>query len=121
MVKEMKFGSVIVDVSIDKGGCFETSRPTNHTEPVFFKHDVLHYCVPNIPSRVSRTASYALSNFLAPLLLNIAKNGGIDNYIKMDRGLSHGVYVYNGILTDKYFGEKFNMPYKDINLLLAAF
>ncbi|MDD5570250.1 MAG: alanine dehydrogenase [Bacteroidales bacterium] len=121
MVKEMKFGSVIVDVSIDKGGCFETSRTTNHSEPVFEKYDVIHYCVPNIPSRVSRTASYALSNFLTPIILNVAEEGGINNVIKTDLGIRHGVYVYNGILTDKNIGETYNLPYKDINLLLAAF
>ncbi|MFA6925246.1 MAG: alanine dehydrogenase [Bacteroidales bacterium] len=121
MVKEMKFGSVIVDVSIDKGGCFETSRITNHSEPVFEKYDVIHYCVPNIPSRVSRTASYALSNLLTPIILNVAEEGGINNVIKTDLGIRHGVYVYNGILTDKNIGESYNLPYKDINLLLAAF
>jgi alanine dehydrogenase len=121
MVKEMKKGSVIVDVSIDEGGCFETSRVTTHTHPVFKKHGVIHYCVPNIASRVSRTASYAFSTVFGPLLMNIAEYGSIDRMLKNDAGFRNGVYIYNGILTNKYLGDLFNIPSKDINLLLAAF
>jgi alanine dehydrogenase len=121
MVSEMKFGSVIVDVSIDQGGCFETSRVTNHTNPVFRKYGVIHYCVPNIASRVSRTASYALSNVFAPILLNIGEEGGVNNVLRRDKGVRHGVYIYNGILTNKYLGETFNLPYKDIDLMMAAY
>lgn len=120
MVEEMKFGSVIIDISIDQGGCFETSKVTNHTKPTFRKHGVIHYCVPNIASRVSRTASYALSNVFAPILLNIGEEGGIDMMLRRDSGVRHGVYVYNGILTNKFLGETFNLPYKDIDLLMAA-
>jgi alanine dehydrogenase len=121
MVSEMKFGSVIVDVSIDQGGCFETSKVTNHTNPVFRKYGVIHYCVPNIASRVSRTASYALSNVFAPILLNIGEEGGINSMLKHDKGVRNGVYIFNGILTNKYLGETFNLPYKDLDLLMAAY
>ncbi|HNW98197.1 MAG TPA: alanine dehydrogenase [Bacteroidales bacterium] len=121
MVTEMKKGSVIIDVSIDQGGCVETSYVTNHTEPVFQKFGVTHYCVPNIPSKVPHTASYALSNFFAPILLRLGEEGGIDNLFKNDYGIRQGGYLYNGILTNKYIGEHFNLPYQDIELLMAAF
>lgn len=120
MVSEMKVGSVIVDVSIDQGGCFETSRVTNHTNPVFRKHGVIHYCVPNIASRVSRTASYALSTIFAPILLNIGEEGGVPNMLKHDSGVRNGVYIYNGTLTNKYLGDTFGFPYTDLDLLMAA-
>lgn len=121
MVQEMKEGSVIVDISIDKGGCFETSEVTNHTHPVFKKYGVVHYCVPNVASRVSRTASIALSNVFAPIILEIGNEGGCASLIKKDQGFRHGVYLYNGILTNQSLGEAFNLPYKDIDLLFAAF
>lgn len=120
MVSEMKVGSVIIDVSIDQGGCFETSEVTNHTKPVFRKHGVIHYCVPNIASRVSRTASYALSTIFAPILLNIGEEGGVENMLRRDAGVRNGVYLYNGTLTNQILGEMFKLPYKDINLLMAA-
>jgi alanine dehydrogenase len=120
MVQDMKTGSVIVDVSIDQGGCFETSKVTNHTNPVFRKHGVVHYCVPNIASRVSRTASYALSTIFTPILINIGEEGGLGNMLRHSSGVRNGVYFYNGILTNKYLGELFNLPSKDIDLLVAA-
>ena len=120
MVSEMKVGSVIIDVSIDQGGCFETSEVTNHTKPVFRKHGVIHYCVPNIASRVSRTASYALSTIFAPILINIGEEGGVENMLRRDAGVRNGVYLYNGTLTNQVLGEMFKLPYKDINLLMAA-
>lgn len=120
MVSEMKTGSVIVDVSIDQGGVFETSQVTNHTKPVFRKHSVIHYCVPNIPSRVARTASYAFSNIFSQIILNMGDEGGFDSVVRKDAGLRNGVYIYNGILTNQYLGEAFNLPFKDINLLMAA-
>ncbi len=119
MVSEMKAGSVIIDVSIDQGGCFETSEVTNHTKPVFRKHGVIHYCVPNIASRVSRTASYALSTIFAPILLNIGEEGGVENMLRRDEGVRNGIYIYNGTLTNQVLGEMFKLPYKDINLLMA--
>jgi alanine dehydrogenase len=121
MVKRMKPGAVIIDVSIDQGGCVETSHITTHQNPVFKKYDVIHYCVPNIASQVPHTASYALSNFFTPVLLNIGESGGIDNFIREDRGLTKGVYVFKGILTSKTISDLFNLPSQDIDLLLAAF
>ena len=98
MVQNMKSGAVIIDVSIDQGGCVETSHVTNHKEPVYKKHGVTHYCVPNIASKVPHTASYALSNFFTPILLKTGDVGGIENMIKMDYGLRHGVYFFKCIL-----------------------
>ncbi len=120
MVSEMKTGSVIIDVSIDQGGVFETSNVTNHTNPVFRKHGVIHYCVPNINSRVARTASYALSNIFSQIILSMGDEGGFDGIVRKDPGLRNGVYIYNGILTNQYLGEAFSLPFKDINLLMAA-
>lgn len=120
MVSDMKYGSVIVDVSIDQGGCFETSAVTSHTNPVFKKYGVTHYCVPNIPSRVAHTASIALSNIFAPIFVHIGEEGGLDRYLVKHLPLRHGVYLYNGTLTNKFFGEMYNLPYKDLDLLMAA-
>jgi alanine dehydrogenase len=120
MVGEMKAGSVIIDVSIDQGGCFETSEVTNHNSPTFVKHGIIHYCVPNIASRVSRTASFALSNIFSPILLEMGDNGGSKELIKNDYGFRNGVYMYKGSLTSEILGKVFNLPYKDIELLLAA-
>ncbi|MDX9770283.1 MAG: alanine dehydrogenase [Tenuifilaceae bacterium] len=120
-LKLMKKGSVIVDLSIDKGGCFETSEVRRHTDPAFVKHGVIHYCVPNITARVARTSSIALSNVFTPLLSDIADTGGIKQHLKEDSGLRHGVYIYNGILTNSYLGGLYNIPARDINLLMAAF
>jgi len=121
MVKEMKKGAVIIDLSIDQGGCMETSECRNHSNPVYTKHGVIHYCVPNIASRVARTASIALSNVFNPILLSIAESGGVQKELKQDVGLRHGVYVYNGILTNNRIGNYFGIPSKDIDLLMAAF
>ena len=120
MVKKMKSGSVIVDVSIDKGGCFETSKITTHQNPTFLKHDVIHYCVPNIGSRVSRTASYSLSNIFSPLLIEVAESGGCEKLIQKAKGFRHGVYIYNGTLTSSILGKAFDLPYKDLDLLISA-
>ncbi len=120
MVSEMKVDSVIIDVSIDQGGCFETSEVTNHTRPIFRKHGVIHYCVPNIASRVSRTASLALSTIFAPILLSIGEEGGVENMLRRDIGVRNGVYLYNGTLTNQMLGDMFKLPYQDINLLMAA-
>lgn len=121
MVKEMKNGSVIVDVSIDRGGCFETSHITTLNDPVFKTFGVVHYCVPNIASRVPRTASYALTNIFTPLLLGMDDVGGFEELIKRDLGLRHGVYLFNGALTSEVLSEAFKLPYKDLDILLAAF
>jgi len=122
VVKEMKEGSVIIDVAIDQGGCVETGRLTSHDDPVFVKHGVIHYCVPNIPSRVARTASLAISNVLGPLLVKIGDHGGVDNYIKINEGLKQGIFVYRHHLTKKYMSHLFGMNrlYRDIELLVAS-
>jgi alanine dehydrogenase len=121
MVMGMKKGSVIVDVSIDHGGCVATSEPRTQKNPVFTKHGIIHYCVPNIPSRVARTASIAISNVVSPMLKNMGKFGGLSHHLKADEGLRHGVYIYNGILTNHSIGKRFGIPSKDIELLMAAF
>lgn len=120
MVSKMKKHSVIVDISIDQGGCFETSKATNHKEPTFTKHGVIHYCVPNIASRVARTASYALSNILSPVILEMGGSGDITHYLKSHKGSRHGVYVYNGILTNQDIGDRFDMYSRDIDLIISA-
>jgi alanine dehydrogenase len=120
MVSNMQYGSVIVDISIDQGGCFETSQVTNHAHPVFKKYGVTHYCVPNVASRVAQTASIALSNIFTPILLEMGEKGGFENYLRLDTGVRNGVYLYNGILTHQYIGETYNIPYKDLDLLFAA-
>jgi alanine dehydrogenase len=121
LVKKMKEGSVIIDLNISQGGCFETSRCTDFKKPTYVKHGVVHYCVPNTPSMVSRTASISLSNILIPILLAIADNGGVDNHIKSSKGFRKGVYIYHGILTNTEIGFMFDIPSKDIDLLLAVF
>ncbi len=120
MIETMKSGSVVVDVSIDQGGCFETSRVTNHNEPTFVKHEVIHYCVPNIASRVSRTASFALSNIFSPILLDMGDHGGCRDLIKSDHGFRSGVYIYKGTLTSEVLGKVFDLKYKDIELLILG-
>ncbi|QTE35568.1 alanine dehydrogenase [Mucilaginibacter sp. P25] len=119
-VSRMKRDSVIIDVSIDQGGCFETSEVTNHTHPVFRKYDVIHYCVPNIASRVARTATYALTNIFAPILLDIGDMGGIKNLIWQKSGVRNAVYIYQGQLTNKHIGERFSIPCKDLDLLIVS-
>ena len=118
MVEHMKKGAVIVDVSIDTGGCFETSEITTHEKPTFIKSNVIHYCVPNIPSRYSKTASLSISNILTPYLINIAEDGGLESAIRCNRGLKNGVYFYHGILTNKTIGDWFDLPNSDINLIV---
>lgn len=120
MVENMKSGSVIVDVSIDQGGCFETSHLTNHNEPTYIKHDVIHYCVPNIASRVARTASFALSNIFSPILLEMGDKGGCKELIISDEGFRSGVYMYQGVLTSEVLGKVFDLKYKNIELLVMG-
>ncbi|MFD2823582.1 alanine dehydrogenase [Lacinutrix iliipiscaria] len=118
MVESMKSGAVIIDVSIDMGGCFETSEVTTHKHPTFVKHGVIHYCVPNIPARYSRTASISISNIFTPYLLKIGEDGGLENSLRFDKGLKNGLYFYHGILTNKSVGEWFDLKHSDINLLI---
>lgn len=120
MVCGMKPGSVIIDISIDQGGCFETSRLTSHTDPVYEKHNILHYGVPNIASRVARTSSIALSNIISSIIQEISDNGGVRQMLRNDIGLRRGVYVYQGILTNSQVGKRFQLPSQNIDLLMAA-
>ncbi|MBS1928250.1 MAG: alanine dehydrogenase [Chitinophagaceae bacterium] len=120
MVSQMRPGSVIVDVSIDHGGCFESSVVTTHEIPTFTKYDVIHYCVPNIPSGFARTASQAISNILMPLLLETADEGGIDNVIWHKINIRSGIYLFKGCLTNFYLSERFDLKYTDLNLLIAS-
>ncbi|MFD2550924.1 alanine dehydrogenase [Bizionia sediminis] len=118
MVANMKNGAVIIDVSIDMGGCFETSEVTSHKHPTFIKHGVTHYCVPNIPARYSRSASISISNICTPYLLKMGEDGGLENSLRFDRGLKNGLYFYHGVLTSKSVGEWFNLKHSDVNLLI---
>lgn len=118
MVEHMKKGAVIVDVSIDTGGCFETSEITTHEKPTFIKNNIIHYCVPNIPSRYSKTASLSISNIITPFLLQIAEDGGIESAIRCNRGLKNGIYFYHGLLTNKSIADWFNLEHRDINLIV---
>jgi alanine dehydrogenase len=120
MVSNMKAGSVIVDVSIDRGGCFETSRVTSHENPIFRRYDVIHYCVPNIASGVSRTASRAISNVLMPIMQQVADMGGMDGLIQAKAGIRNGVYLYKGCVTNAPIAKRFNLKYTDLDLLLAS-
>ncbi len=121
MVGKMEKGSIIIDVSVDQGGCFETSRVTSHSNPIYQKHGITHYCVPNIASCVPNTASHSFSNILTPLLFNIAEFGGIQSMLKHDKHFRKGVYVYNGILTNHHIGSMFGIHSQDLELLIAAF
>ncbi|WP_291961969.1 alanine dehydrogenase [Maribacter sp.] len=118
MVEHMKKGAVIIDVSIDTGGCFETSEITDHNKPTRKKYDVIHYGVPNIPSRYPKTASVSISNIFTPYLLKIGEDGGLENSLRFDKGLRNGLYMYHGILTNKSVGEWFDLQYSDINFLI---
>lgn len=118
MVEHMKKGAVIIDVSIDTGGCFETSEVTSHTKPTIEKFGVVHYGVPNIPSRYPKTASVSISNIFTPYLLKIGEDGGLENSLRFDKGLRNGLYMYHGILTNKSVGEWFDLQYSDINFLI---
>lgn len=120
MVMRMKPGSVIVDVSIDQGGCFETSHVTDHRNPTFKKHDIIHYCVPNIASRVAYSASIALSNVLVPILQRTYDFGGFDNLLQNSAGARNGVYLYKGCLTNRHLSERFNLKYTNLELLMTA-
>ena len=118
MAKQMKSGAVVIDVSIDQGGCFETSEVTSHKNPTFNRHEVIHYCVPNIASRVSRTASMAISNIITPILLNIADYGGVEEAIRRDDSLRSGVYTFNNRLTNELLSKQFEIPFFDLDLVM---
>lgn len=118
MVERMKRGAVVIDISIDTGGCFETSEVTTHEKPTFVKHNVTHYCVPNIPSRYSKTASLSISNIISPFLLQMAEDGGIESAIRCNAGLKNGIYFYHGRLTNSSIAEWFDLDCTDINLII---
>ena len=120
MVAAMRPGSIIIDVAIDRGGCFETSELTTHEKPTYVKHDVIHYCVPNIPSGFARTASQAISNVLMPLLLTISDEGGMEEMVWHNFNLREGIYLFKGALTDFYISQKFDLKFTDLNLLIAS-
>ncbi len=120
MVSRMRPGSVIVDVSIDHGGCFETSSITSHKTPVFRKYDVIHYCVPNIPSGFARTASQSISNVLMPLMLEMADDGGFENLVWYKINIRSGIYLFKGALTNFHLSQRFDLKFTDLNLLIAS-
>ena len=120
MVRTMKTGSVIVDTVIDQCGCIETSRPTTHSKPTYTQHGVTHYCVPNIPSKVARTGTYALNNVLVPYVLAIGENGGIQECLWRNTALRNGTYTYRGHLTKPSLGKAFGLPVREIELLIAS-
>jgi alanine dehydrogenase len=120
MVSAMRPGSVILDVSIDAGGCFETSMATTLKKPIYTKYDVIHYCVPNIPSGYARTASQAISNILIPVLLETAEHGGVDNVIWHKVNIRSGIYLFKGHLTNFYLSERFGLKFTDLHLLIAS-
>lgn len=119
-VQKMKPGAVIVDVSIDQGGCFATSMITSHDKPTFIKYDVIHYCVPNIVARIPQTSSKAMSNILTPFFLEADSTSGIEALLQYSKGFRNGVYMYKGCLTNRHLSERFNVKYTDLNLLLAS-
>jgi alanine dehydrogenase len=120
MVESMKPGSVIVDAVIDQGGCIATSRPTTHSKPVFRAFDVIHYCVPNIPSNVARTSTYALNNVMVPFLVSIGDAGGLNEALWSNTALRNGTYIYKQHLTKKTLSHFYNLPYRDIEMLIAS-
>ena len=120
MVSRMKQDSLIIDLSIDQGGCIETSEPTSLNKPVFRKHGVIHYCVPNVASRVAHTAANALSNIFTPTILRAAEEGGVEAMIFSHKWFMKGVYTYKGGLTNEHVARKFGLKHKNIELLLAA-
>ena len=118
MTQAMKRGAVVIDVSIDMGGCFETTEITNHAKPTVIKDGVIHYGVPNIPARYPKTSSISISNIFTPYLIEVGESGGLENAVRYDNGLKNGLYFYRGILTNKSVADWFDMKYSDINLLI---
>ncbi|MBK9491835.1 MAG: alanine dehydrogenase, partial [Haliscomenobacter sp.] len=120
MVSRMRPGAVIVDVSIDQGGCFETSQVTSLDKPTFIRHGIIHYCVPNIASQVPRTSSMAISNILTSILLRSGNTGNIEHLLFSNPGLRHGVYTYKGCLCNEYLSERFQIKYTNLDLLMTS-
>src|SRR5690606_3848998 len=120
MVASMRPDSLIIDMSVDQGGCVETSEITTLDNPVFRRHGVIHYCVPNVASRVAHTATTALSNIFTPTILRAAEEGGVEQMIFSHNWFMRGVYAYRGGLTNEYLARKYGLKYKNIELLMAA-
>lgn len=120
MVSNMKEGSVIIDISIDQGGCFETSEMTTLQKPTFVKHGVIHYCVPNIASQVSRTSSAAVSNIITPLIIRMGSSYNIEQLLSNNVGICNGCYTYKGCLTNQYLSSRFSLKYTDLSLILTS-
>lgn len=120
MVSRMKPSSLIIDLSIDQGGCIATSEITTHSKPIFRKYEVIHYCVPNVASRVAHTATTALSNIFTPTILRAAEEGGVEQMIFSHKWFMKGVYTYKGGLTNESVARKFGLKFKNIELLMAA-
>jgi len=120
VVRTMRQGSVIIDVSIDQGTCFATSRHTTHTNPIFVKHGVTHYCVPNIPSAVARTASFALTNTLLPFLMKLTAHETVTDILWNSHSLRKGTYAFKGYVTQKPLAEITGLPHREIDMLLAT-
>lgn len=121
LVKTMKKGAVIVDLSVDQGGSFETSECRNITNPVFEKHGIIHYCVPNISARVGRTSSMALSNIFTPIILKVGESGSVKQSIADSSGFRHGAYIFNGIMVNRLIGNYYGVASNDISLLMAGY
>ncbi|MBP1637818.1 MAG: alanine dehydrogenase/PNT domain protein [Bacteroidetes bacterium] len=121
LVKTMKKGAVIVDLSVDQGGCFETSECRTISNPVFVKHGIIHYCVPNISARVSRTSSMALSNIFSSIILKIGHSGSVKQSIAESSGFRHGAFIFNGVMVNRLIGDYYGIPSNDISLLLAGY
>jgi alanine dehydrogenase len=119
MLKRMKPGSVVVDVAIDQGGCFETSRPTTHESPTFVVDGIVHYCVANMPGAVARTSTFALTNATLPYVLALAENG-CRRALEADPGLRNGLNVHRGAVTQRAVAELFHYPYTDAASLLES-
>jgi alanine dehydrogenase len=121
LVKTMKPGAIIIDMSVDQGGCFETSECRTLKNPVFEKHGIIHYCVPNISARVARTSSMALSNIFAPIMLKIGHSGSVRSAISESSGFRHGAYIFSGVLVNRLIGDYYGIASNDIGLLLPGF
>lgn len=121
LVKTMKQGAVIVDLSVDQGGCFETSECRLLADPVYDRYGILHYCIPNISARVGRTSSMALSNIFAPMLIKIGNSGSVKLAVSESSGFRNGVYMYGGILVNRLIADYFGLPSNEIGLFLAGY
>ena len=119
MLKDMQAGSVIVDVAIDQGGCFETSRPTTHADPTYVVDGVVHYCVANMPGAVSRTSTFALTGATLPYAVQVATKG-FEQAVKDDPALAMGVNTYRGKLTLASVAEAHGLPYTPLDEAMAG-